>query len=836
MGNARTAWLIVGAAMFASVLVRADEDPRVAYGKEYLRQALLRTTGAEREMEVRASLSNGVLGDHPKAEGFTIRIDPAKIEIGGDDPAGVMYGCLEAARQITLGVDLRSGRTISSAPRLPVRAVGVLLMKQGHYNLEVTPQEFPFFYDRARWNQWLDFMATHRFNALAFWNGHPFAYFVKFDRFQEAQTNFDAAAIERNHAMLRWLIDEAGRRNIQVLFEFYNIHFPIQFQRAHGLPPELHEPTPLVSDYTEYALERFAREFPELGYYITPGEALARQHTENWLNHVVIPSLKRGGARGPIWLRAWGRGIDLPIAQSIATAHPDVSMERKFNVEMLAAPQEDPDNRAWAALTGKHVVNIHEIANLAPFRWWSPSFIRKSVESAIETGANGVHVYARRAWRWPDGAEPDQPFPQWQRDRYWYEAWGRYAWDPTPENNLDRENWLRQLSLDLGNERAASDFFAAQEAGADVLPGLQRLFWLGRSNHTVLSAGIRLAQFGQETPGIPFLPLPEVSQRVPEFLAALRAGEPTPGPTPLEFVNQLVQSAERAASLARTAADESTKGRAEAEAWASDAEAIRLVARFYQEKLHAAELRARAASPGSKTAPDSFLAPLEQSLETFRQLTKLTSRYDSINDVNAENPVRIANVPYHWRDLLPVFEAELAIYQRQFGHPMNTPSAADFAPGLVGVFYSDAELRHPRSIHRLPQLNFNWQEGELDLPGVWSAEWRGSFVVNNGNLPPITVRSSHPFEMKFNDVVVASAAKAGVQPVSFTARAGTVIRVSCIVRHAGNSDPVDFTLQGVGEGSSSRFPEIRHSAQDEDWAAREVLREPPKPKPARPNE
>jgi hypothetical protein len=41
------------------------------------------------------------------------------------------------------------------------------------YEYPYTPENFPFFYDKAQWIEYLDFLVENRFNTLYLWNGHP---------------------------------------------------------------------------------------------------------------------------------------------------------------------------------------------------------------------------------------------------------------------------------------------------------------------------------------------------------------------------------------------------------------------------------------------------------------------------------------------------------------------------------------------------------------------------------------------------------------------------------------------------------------------------------------
>lgn len=794
----------------------APEDPRVAWGRQRLVQALNDAGYVREAVNVetvvdRASPELPAVARRP--EGFAVRTGPTSILVTGFDPAGVLYGCLEQAASIRREGELVAGIDLADAPAMDLRGPCILLMKLGSYNYAVSPDEFPFFYDRAQWIAWLDRMAELRFNSLTLWNGHPFAYFVPFDRFREAQEGMPPGLVERNREMLRWLVNEAARRNIRLIFEFYNIHTSVYFQRAHDLPDEVETPTPLLRDYTAYAVERFAREFPEIGYHITPGEALDLEHTANWVNDVLLPAMNRGGRRGPVWLRSWG--IDLPHARQVAEANPEIWMERKFNVEMIADTRADPENREWAALTGRHVVNIHMAANLEPFRWSPPDYIRQCVLSAIDTGANGIHLYPRKSWRWPVGSEPGLPLLQWERDWSWYAAWARYAWNPHRNRSDDHAWWQARLAERFGSPEAADRLLQAMATGADVLPALQRLIWLGDDNHTVVAAGIRLMQL-EQAQGIPFLDLPEVAQRIPAFLADLRGGRAPEEPTPMDFVDRQVRDAGRAARLAREAAASASRHRGEIAAWARDAQAVHLVARFYQQKLRAAMLRAQAEAPLSPTASDAFVEPLEQSVQIFGELAALLQHaYDSLSDVPAWNPVGLERVPYHWSDLVPLFERELTVYRDSL-HAGPLPSNEPVLPGLAGKLYNDPGFKRLKEADSITSLDLRWEERGRN----WSAEWRGFLIWPRDGDIMVRVQADAPVKVEIRGRLVIDSASSGFNHVTVSGKRGEAVPLHILFDHPGGSSSSYLQVQWHAGGSTfSPIPAeaLRHSARDVHW-------------------
>ncbi len=632
-----------------SLLAAGGEDPRVAWGRAQLESALAAVQAPQRSVEIVIDAAPGALVDAAaKPEGFRIVTSKEAIRVVGFDAAGVLYGCLELAQRTRALGRLPDNLDVSDAPALSLRGTCILLMKLGTYDYPITPEEFPFFYDKGLWTDYLEFLAANRFNYIAFWNGHPFDYFVRLEKYPEAQDGMDPALIARNHDLLLWLGAEAEKRNICLMFEFYNIHTSVYFQKAHKLPAWNPKPTPLLTDYTAYCIERFVSEFPNIGLYVCPGEALQLEHTADWINNVIFPAVLRTGKTPPIMIRAWA--IDLEHMRQLAGHYPRLYTESKFNVEMIASTQIDPATRDWASVTGNHVVNIHCLGNLEPFRWNPPSYIRQCMQNSVAAGATGLHLYPRKAWRWPFGCDKtDTPELQWQRDHFWFEMWGRYAWNPQRDPEQERAYWLSQLEARFGTPKAAEAMLTLFEADGDVLPALQRLFWIGNDNHTVVTAGATLEQL-RNAPGIPFLPLECL--RVPEYLDALKHEKPLEKESPLDFLARKLEESTRACAAAGVAVAAATRNQAEAKRYSSDAKAIQLTARYYLRKLAAATAKG-----------DASRAALQESVDIFRELTELTRQsYDSLSDVPAWNPSKELPCPYHWADVLPLYEKELARY------------------------------------------------------------------------------------------------------------------------------------------------------------------------------
>ena len=250
-----------------TVITAKGASPRELYGAQKLRSALaeLKTNpaGARVLVAVRSApeLAHFDLPEFwPQAqEAFLIRQIGKTWIVTGSDPSGVLYGELELAGRIRAAKTLPAGIDDMEHPALKLRGTCIGMQKQeiiyddAEYDYPYTPQNFPFFYEKAAWIKYLDMLAEERYNTLYLWNGHPFTSLLKLPKYPEAQ-ELPTAQLEQNIAIFKWLTAEADRRGIWVLQGFYNIHLSHTFARAHHLPYHLSVPNDEASAYTRYVI------------------------------------------------------------------------------------------------------------------------------------------------------------------------------------------------------------------------------------------------------------------------------------------------------------------------------------------------------------------------------------------------------------------------------------------------------------------------------------------------------------------------------------------------------------------------------------------------------
>ena len=181
-----------------------------AMGKVKVKTVTPQTTyAASRLSEVaqRFNITITVSGEG-EAEGFTLIRKGNKISISGNDGSGAIYGANRLLEMYQADPTLRElkGMTVSEVPEMKLRGACVGLQKTvylpGHrvYEYPYTPENFPWFYDKALWTRYLDLLAENNMNTVYLWNGHPFASLVKLDDYPFAP-EVDDATMQKNQDM-----------------------------------------------------------------------------------------------------------------------------------------------------------------------------------------------------------------------------------------------------------------------------------------------------------------------------------------------------------------------------------------------------------------------------------------------------------------------------------------------------------------------------------------------------------------------------------------------------------------------------------------------------------
>jgi hypothetical protein len=682
----------------ASVQEPPDASPRVLYGIERLRAAL--PTDAPHIVLQHATT--------PLApEGFTLATLPdGSVTVTAPDDSGLLYGCLELADRIRKNASSPASPlplAATDAPVMVLRGTCIGMQKTYYlpgrkvYEYPYTPEEFPFFYDKAYWTDYLDHLADLRMNTLYLWNGHPFASLVRLPEYPEA-VEVSPEIFARNVEMFHWLAAECDRRGIWLVQQFYSILISKPLAEKHGLESQLHAWNDLAADYTRKSIAAFVREFPHVGLMPCLGEALQEQEAQTrWMTEVILPGVKDGmKAAGlteepPVVLRTHATDATKVMPEALKV-YKNLYTEAKFNGESLTT-WEPRGVRQQLHLTmsrvgSRHIANVHILANLEPFRYGDTEFIQKSVLAMRDRlGASGLHLYPLFYWDWP--VSPDiaaTPLKQWDRDWIWFEAWARYAWNPDRDAPAEHAYWTGRLADHYG-PAAANLILTAYNASGECAPRLLRRYGITEGNRQTLSLGMTLDELVRPEKYREFPELWESQsppgERLKDYAQREWDKQSHEGETPPSINAEVLAYSARAVAAIDAAAPLVTTNREEFARLRNDIHAIRAMSENYVAKTTAAMSVLRYNHSHDLADMESAEHSLSASLEAYRTLTALTKdTYKAANSMQTAQrriPVpggkngQAAN--YHWTQLLPIYEQELTDFRAQLA-ALKSPAAA----------------------------------------------------------------------------------------------------------------------------------------------------------------
>jgi len=717
-----------------SIVIATNAAPRVEFGAEKLAATLKAVkldaaiVHSERVPGMRIYLhqTNDPTIGH---EGFSLlcrsRRGEAQTGIGDQteplyvvsysEDSGALYGCLELIRLIHAEGKLPDKLDFHDAPVMKLRGTCVAMQKtfmlpgRHVYEYPYTPELFPWFYDCKLWTEYLDFLVENRMNTLYLWSGHPFASLVRLKDYPYAMEVPDDVFLQ-NKDQFRWLAQECDRRGIWLVQMFYNILVSKPFAQTNGISTQLRAPTPLTEDYTRKTIAEFVRQYPNVGLMCCLGEALEGTPNQlEWCTNVILPGVLDGmRAAGlqqqpPVVIRthAMDPYAIMPAAYQV---YSNLYTESKYNGESLTTWEpcgKDQEVHLAMSKLGPHLVNIHILSNLEPFRYGDVDFIKKCVQASRDRlGATGIHLYPLSYWNWPYSpdmvawhgrpargslapsdserqptGETPVPLLQWRRDWIWFEAWARYAWNPDVPEPADHAYWIARLAEFYGNPNAAAKILDAYNAAGEVAPRLIRRFGITEGNRQTLSLGMTLDQLvnPNQYGAIEDLWLSQAppGERLDEFVKREWNHQPHSGETPESIITEVLEEASNAVLAADAAVPLVTRNQDEFERLRNDTHCIQAMAENYSAKVKAAELVLRfgySHDPGDLQQAEKFLATSLADYQKLAALTEKTYHYansmqTSQRKIPVSGGVKGVGTNYLWSQLVPLYQKELADFQ-----------------------------------------------------------------------------------------------------------------------------------------------------------------------------
>ena len=209
-------------------------------------------------------------------------------------------------------------------------------------------------------------------------------------------------------------------------------------------------------------------------------------------------------------------------------------------------------------------------------------------------GIKGLHLYPLRYWDWPwAGDKTDPSLGQTDRDWIWFEAWGRYAWNPNRDAEKEHAYWAARFAEKYGTKEAGEKLLEAYTLAGPCQPKLLPRIGITEGNRQALTLGMTMPQIdrcGSLQPSGDTLDWRcSEGERLKDYVAEEAKGLPHHGETPIGVSDDTVEASQKALEAAKSAAPFVTRNKDEYARVVNDMRSIALLMQFYNAKTKAAE-------------------------------------------------------------------------------------------------------------------------------------------------------------------------------------------------------------------------------------------------------
>ena len=388
--------------------------------------------------------------------------------ISGYDDTGLMYGLLDAAREMDMGNDVQTSfkkvKEITESPEIRDRAVSVYTMNRAYWESR--------FYDEQYWKKYLDMMAENRFNSLVVIFGYEnggfmapcYPYFFNTDGYPDVRmVGLTAEQQQHNLAAINKLIDMAHQRGIRFTVGIWD-HIYRGGVQAGGMPgaeDAVNHPTAglvwgvnanNLTAYTKASLTQFIKLIPvDAIQFRMHGESGLQKNEEEafWLDvfkmikavkpelridmrakelpRSVIESAISTGIKFRIATKVWMEQMGLPYHPT--RINPEKSYIRHSYGDLLRYPKQyDMYWRLWNGGTNRVLL------------WGDPAYARRFIQSAHLYEGDGYEINEPLATKMEaqphdakpfDLLQPQHRYYQYEFERYWhlFQVFGRLGYN-----------------------------------------------------------------------------------------------------------------------------------------------------------------------------------------------------------------------------------------------------------------------------------------------------------------------------------------------------------------------------------------------------------------------
>lgn len=616
------------------------------------------------------------------AEGFDLIVRKEahgrEVSVVASEAAGLMYGGLELAEQIRL-FGLGGIKPVESRAHMAMRGtkfnIPLDVRTPSYSDMSDAAQEnIAAMWDWDFWTEYLDTLARYRFNYVSIWSLHPFPSLVRVPGYEEVAlddvqrstvewqedyptiaTGYDAPEILNNVEVLKRLtMDEkidfwrrvmryAKDRNIDFYVITWNV-FTYGTGGKYGITDAMDNPVTI--DYFRKSVRELLVTYPLLrGVGLTTGENMREagfQEKEDWAFATYGQGVLDVLAEQPdreirfIHRQHQTRAQDIAATFAPLVEHPNVDFIFSFKYAQahVMSSTTQTFHEDFVPSLGEELKTIWTQRNDDAYmlRWGAPDFFREFIRNIPEGVTQGMY-YGSDQWVWGrDWLTLENEGPrELEIKKHWYHwlTWGRLGYDP----DLGNDRFVALLA-DRFPQVDAEVLFAAWQHASMIYPLTTGFHWGQFDFQWYIEACRSRPGPAQTESGFHdvnrFITLgvhPGTDNvSIPDYVAAIQAGETIAGTSPPEVSRHLHQRADEALHLLETLAP-SAASSAELDATLRDIRLMAYLGKYYAGKiLGATELALHRAS-GDSDRQQAAVAALTEAQTWWLRYTELSAAH-----------------------------------------------------------------------------------------------------------------------------------------------------------------------------------------------------------------
>jgi len=657
------------AAVFASPIKYDKKVPQLAFAARELEQAI-----GEQGMD-HLKLEILIRPDTKKPEAFRIEVgDKSQVRVIGSDARGAMYGGLELAERIRLGLPVES---MHRAPFIEKRGIKFNIpfdARTPSYDDtgDAAQLNTKTVWDLEFWKAYLDDLARYRYNVLSLWSTHPYPSIIQLDDYPDValddvyrvsdgvfqpsyknrlqNVDLDAPGtmtlvkeISIKDKIKHWqaVFQHAEDRGIEIYLFHWNV-MTFGATGKYGITPD--QTNPIAIDYMRKCIREALLTYPQIaGIGVTAGENADNNmegefSIENYLFNTYGRGVMDVVAEQPerevrFIFRRHMSGLG-PITEAFQEYPGAFNTSFKYNIGHMYTMRKPMlfDNDFRAEVEEFQVPCFINLRNddLFIMRWGNPDYVREylkllphDVSPGFYMGSDG-YVWGREFI----GKKPDLA-GKLEIDKHWYRfrQWGLLAYDP----GLGKDYWVAALEQRFPGVNGPL-LYDAWAAASEVVPQLNSAIFCPNDAHFAPEGCIAREGFlSVDDYYFSFWPAAGSGiHSVEEWGEAVVHGKKLKGISPLQVSEQLDEYAATALAALPSLQSQAT-GNVELEETLKDIEATAYLGRYYADKMRgAAKLAAFRVNTMQPQFALDAVGHFEDALEEWKVYTaNLTPRYKS---------------------------------------------------------------------------------------------------------------------------------------------------------------------------------------------------------------